>query len=78
MNRYKILFEKTYSDRCISKKAEQEIIIESELDLNKTEELSQLGFNKLIFDCPEFFQNFSHKSINGWSEPVIKNIVMIP
>lgn len=74
MNRYKLIFEKTYTDRCISKKLQQEIIIESGLELNNEKELIALGNSKLYKEHPDFFQNANQLNPAGWTQPAIKNI----
>lgn len=78
MNQYKFIFEKSYTDRCVSKKITKEILIESALDYkHQKNELDNFAFSVLALIHPEFISNINERSINGWSQPQIKDFKLI-
>lgn len=78
MNKYKIVFEKSYTDRCVSKKITKEIILESELDHQyQKNELNNLAFSVLASDYPEFINNINENNVNGWTQPQLKDFQLI-
>jgi len=78
MNKYKFIFEKSYTDRCVSKKLTKEVILESALDHNyHKNELSQLAFTELASIHPEFLSNINERNLNGWTQPQIKEIQLV-
>ena len=77
MNRYKFIFEKTFTNRCVSKKIEQEVIVESEVNINQRKDLNELAYAKLIADYSYFFSNETEQGTHGWSRPQIKEFHLI-
>lgn len=77
MNKYKLIFEKTYSNRCVSKRVEHVIDFESDLSRSQITELREFGYNKLLKDYPQFFMDDIHTGKAGWSKPKVKEIIQI-
>ncbi|KAB2840873.1 MAG: hypothetical protein F9K45_08545 [Melioribacteraceae bacterium] len=78
MNKYKIIFEKSYADRCVTKKITKEIVIESALDFkHQRNELNNFAFSVLASTHPDFINNINERFLNGWSQPQIKDFKLI-
>ncbi|OGU36155.1 MAG: hypothetical protein A2068_12240 [Ignavibacteria bacterium GWB2_35_6b] len=78
MNKFKFIFEKSYTDRCVSKKITKEIILESALDhQNQKDELNNLAFAALASNYPEFINNINERNATGWTQPQIKDFQLI-
>lgn len=77
MNRYKIIYQKKYTDRCISKTMQHEIIIDSELDIEDRNNLIELGNAKLQNEFQDFIQNTAGLNPQGWTEPIVQEIHVV-
>ena len=77
MDTYKLIFEKKYADRCISKNVTKEVIVKTNLEMSSKIELTELGHSKLLVECPDFFQNAESINPAGWTTQIIKEIVQI-
>lgn len=78
MKQYKFIFEKSYTDRCVSKKITKEVLLESALDhQNQKDELNNLAFSVLASHHPEFINNINENNAKGWTSPQIKDMQLV-